>query len=159
MFDLILDLPVHALVVHAVVVLLPVGALGAAAIAVVPRWRERFGWAVLGIQAAALASVPVALKSGYELRDRLGATGTVAEQIEDHRGYAVLVLYPAIAMLVVTAALFFLHRAGRTGLLMKVVAGLTVVVALATTVQVSIAGHLGSTAVWSCTIGSDACKQ
>lgn len=158
MFDLILGLPIHALVVHVVVVLLPVGALGAVAMAVVPRWRERFGWAVLGVQAAALLSVPVAMKSGYELRDRIGATGVVAEQIEDHRGFAVLVLYPAIALLVVTVALFFLHRAGRTDALIKVVAGLTVVVALAATVQVTIAGHLGSTAVWSCTIGSDACQ-
>jgi hypothetical protein len=159
MFDLILGLPVHAFVVHVVVVLLPVGALGAAAIAVVPRWRDQFGWVVLGVLAAALVSVPVAMQSGYSLRDRLGATGVVAEQIENHRGYAVLVLYPAIALLVLTTALFFLHRAGRTDVLMKVVAGLTVVAALAATVQVGIAGHLGSTAVWSCTVGADACKQ
>ena len=43
MFDTIDGLPVHALVVHAVVVLLPLALLGTIAIAVRPAWRARFG--------------------------------------------------------------------------------------------------------------------
>jgi hypothetical protein len=38
------------------------------------------------------------------------------------------------------------------------VAGLAVVAALLAGAAVARAGHLGSTAVWSCTIGSDACS-
>jgi hypothetical protein len=41
---------------------------------------------------------------------------------------------------------------------MTALAVLSVLAAGAATAQVAIAGHLGSTAVWSCTIGSSACK-
>ena len=43
MFDLINGLPVHPLVVHAVVVLLPLAALGTIALAVRPAWRRPYG--------------------------------------------------------------------------------------------------------------------
>lgn len=43
MFDLINGLPVHPLVVHAVVALLPLACLGTLAIAVRPVWRRQHG--------------------------------------------------------------------------------------------------------------------
>ena len=67
MFDTVLGLPVHPLVVHAVVVLVPLSAVGAVAIALVPRWRERYGVLVLLLSTAALAMVPVATRSGDSL--------------------------------------------------------------------------------------------
>ena len=43
MFDLINGIPLHPLVVHAVVVLLPLAVLGTIAIALRPSWRVRYG--------------------------------------------------------------------------------------------------------------------
>ncbi|NQU36171.1 MAG: cytochrome b5 domain-containing protein, partial [Actinobacteria bacterium] len=43
LFDTVNGIPAHVLVVHVVVVLLPVSALGALAIAAVPRWSAQFG--------------------------------------------------------------------------------------------------------------------
>ncbi len=57
MFDQINGLPVHALVVHAAVVFVPLLVLGAIAYAVVPRWRPRVGWAVVLLAIAAPAAV------------------------------------------------------------------------------------------------------
>ena len=161
MFDTFRGLPVHALVVHAVVVLVPLGALGVVAIAVVPPWRQRFGVAVLAILTAGLVAVPVATRSGKPegaLLHRLHASGVVAKQIQHHQNMGKLVIYPTIALWVLAVVLVLLDRRGRTGRPVMVVAVLAVLAAGAATAQVAITGELGSTAVWSCTLGSSACK-
>jgi hypothetical protein len=158
MFDTFRGLPVHALVVHAVVVLVPLGALGVVAIAVVPRWRQRYGVAVLAILTAGLVAVPVAMRSGLDLKDRLHAGGEVAKQINHHEDMGKLVIYPTVALWVLALALVLLDHRGRSGRPVMVVAVLAVLAAGAAAAQVAITGELGSTAVWSCTIGSSACK-
>ena len=158
MFDTVLGLPVHPLVVHAVVVLVPLSALGVVAISVVPRWRERYGVLVLLLSTAALVMVPVATRSGERLEERIDAGGVVARQIADHKQIAELVLWPTLAMWVLAAVLVLLTRRKRAGTAVTLVAALAVVAALLAGAAVVRAGHLGSTAVWSCTIGSDACS-
>jgi len=156
-FDTVADLPVHALVIHAVVVILPLSALGTVAIAVLPRWRERFGPLVaLGVTAG-LALVPVATTSGDRLEDRIDAAGVVKDQIEHHSDWGEKVIWPTLAMWVLVVALVLLSRGGRRGSLVTVLAVLAVLAAAATAATVGWTGHLGSTAVWSCTIGSEAC--
>lgn len=164
MFDTVLGLPVHALVVHAVVVLVPLAALGVAAIAVRARWRARYGPLVLALTTTALVMVPVATNSGERLRDRIDAGGVVKDQIESHVAWGYRVLWPTLALWVLALALVLMTRPRSTnparpaGQAVKIVAGLALVAAVAAAGTVSLAGHLGSTAVWSCTIGSDACR-
>jgi hypothetical protein len=159
MFDTILGLPVHALVVHAVVVLVPLGAAGVVAMALVPRWRERLGVAVLAVLTVGLVSIPVAIASGKKLEARLHASGVVAKQIRHHREMANLVIYPTVVLWLLAVALVLLSRSERRNRrTVTIVAGLSVLAAAAAAAQVAVAGHLGSTAVWSCTIGSSACK-
>jgi hypothetical protein len=158
MFDTILGLPVHALVVHAVVILVPLSAAGVVAIAAVPRWRERFGTLVLLGSTAALITVPVATQSGEQLEKRIGASGVVARQIEDHKEIGELVLWPTLAMWALAIALVVLARRRAAKGAVTAVAVLAAIAAVVAAGVVVRAGHLGSTAVWSCTIGSDACK-
>jgi hypothetical protein len=158
MFDTILGLPVHALVVHAVVILVPLSAAGVVAIAAVPRWRERFGTLVLLGSTAALITVPVATQSGEKLEKRIGASGVVARQIEDHKEIGELVLWPTLAMWALAIALVVLARRRAAKGAVTAVAVLAAIAAVVAAGVVVRAGHLGSTAVWSCTIGSDACK-
>jgi hypothetical protein len=133
MFDTFRGLPVHALVVHAVVVLVPLGALG-------------------------VVSVPIATRSGHALKNRIHVSGVIAKQVQHHQNMGKLVIYPTIALWVLGVALVMLDRRGRTGRPMMVIAVLAVLAAGAATAQVAITGELGSTAVWSCSIGSSACK-
>ena len=161
MFDTILGLPVHALVMHVVVVLVPLAAAGVVAIAAVPRWRERYGVLVLAIATASLAAVPVATRSGGKLEDRLGAGGVVARQINHHQEWGQRVIWPTLAMWLLAVVLVLMERRGQQGrqdTAVKVVAVLAALAAVAAATAVTITGHLGSTAVWSCTVGSDACK-
>lgn len=158
MFDTILGLPVHALVVHAVVILVPLSAAGVVAIAAVPRWRERFGTLVLLVSTAALVTVPVATRSGEKLEERIGAKGVVARQIDDHKEIGQLVLWPTLAMWALAIGLVLISRRGSSKGAVTAVAVLAALAAIVAAGVVVRAGHLGSTAVWSCTIGSDACK-
>ena len=154
MFDTILGLPVHALVVHVVVVLVPLAALGLIAVAVRPAWRRPYLPVVALLATAGLAAVPVATMSGTKLKERLNAGGVVAEQIHDHERMGRLVIYPTIVMWLLALALLYLDRKATPGKGVTIVAVLAIVGAIAAAGQVTITGHLGSTAVWTCTIGT-----
>ncbi|SBT54246.1 DUF2231 domain-containing protein [Micromonospora narathiwatensis] len=153
--DTVNGLPLHPLVVHAVVVLLPLAALGVVALAVRPSWRGRFGVLVVAIAALATAAIPLATDSGESLERRVGDPGQHAELGDT-------LLWFALPLLVVAVALVWLHRrasrpgggateAVRTsgrGVLGVVVAVLAVVVAAANLVQVYRVGDSGAKAVW-----------
>ena len=158
MFDLINGLPVHPLVVHAVVVLLPLATLGTLAIALRPAWRRPYGLLVVGCTAVATALIPVATSSGEALEERVGNPGEHAELGDQ-------LIWFAIPMLLLAAALWWLDRraasadgvsAGRTTSVttMRAVAALAVVAALATTVQVYRVGDSGARAAWGDQVSS-----
>ncbi len=164
MFDTIFGLPVHPLVVHGVVVLLPVAALGVIAIALVPNWRRRYGVLVVLVAAGATAAVPVATQSGRELAERVG-------EPERHADLGSMVIWYAVPMLLLAAALVWLDRrqappargyaasagARNTGTMVRtstqsrlvlVVAGLAIVAAVGAATIVVLTGHAGSKAHW-----------
>ena len=157
MFDLINGLPVHPLVVHAVVVLLPLACVGTIAIAVRPAWRRRYGVLVVACAAAATVLIPVSTSSGEELEHRVGDPGVHAELGDQ-------LIWFAIPLLVLSALLVWLDRraavagddeaprdAGRAG---QVVAVLALVAAVATSVQVYRVGDSGARAAWGDQVSS-----
>ncbi|MFE9692617.1 DUF2231 domain-containing protein [Micromonospora sp. NPDC005806] len=153
--DTVNGLPVHPLVVHAVVVLLPLAALGVVALAVRPSWRGRFGVLVVLIAALATAAIPLATDSGENLERRVGDPGRHAELGDQ-------LIWFALPLLVAAVALVWLHRRAarrvedptgtrRTsgpGVVGVVVGVLAVVVAAANLVQVYRVGDSGAKAVW-----------
>jgi hypothetical protein len=88
-FDTIAGLPVHALMVHVPIVLIPLSALGAILIAARPKALRLFGVAtVIAAVVGALASF-VAKYSGQELAGRVGWP---QEHVDPLAGVAYLVL-------------------------------------------------------------------
>ena len=77
MFDTIFGLPVHALVVHAVVVLVPLCALGVVVCAISETWCERLATPVLVLLTVTVPAAFVAKLSGEELKDRLPANSQI----------------------------------------------------------------------------------
>ncbi|MEO9326076.1 DUF2231 domain-containing protein [Nocardioides sp. C4-1] len=165
MFDLINGLPVHPLVVHAVVVLLPLAVLGTIAIALVPRWRTRYGHLVVACAAVATVLVPVATSSGEALEKRVGDPGEHAELGDQ-------LIWFALPLLVLVLALVVLARraekssptggsteepsptpAGGRGLV-TALAVLAALAAVATGVQVYRVGDSGARAVWGDQVSS-----
>ena len=150
MFDLINGLPLHPLVVHAVVVLLPLAALGTIAIAVRPGWRRTYGWLVVGVTVVAAVFLPIATSSGEALEERFGSPGEHAEMGD-------ALIWFTLPMLVIVAALVWFDRRPNPkvdGRLLKALPVLAVVAALACSVQVYRVGDSGARAAWGDRVGS-----
>ena len=99
-------LPLHPLVVHFVVVLLPVASIGALLTAVWPAVRRRFGWLTVAAAAVATALVPVAVSTGETLETGLGGGNPL---IDRHQALADLMIWWALGLTVAVAALMILH--------------------------------------------------
>jgi hypothetical protein len=150
-------LPLHPLVIHAVVVLLPLSAVAAVLIAVRPAWRRRYGSPVAVLTVLGVAAVPIAQLTGRQLAARLA--GLQNPLIDRHTRLGETLLPYAIVFGVLVLTLVLLGRLAdrrlpgtvhprRWRLLLVALAGLTVLSAVLTTVQVVRIGHSGATAVW-----------
>jgi len=145
-FDTINGLPVHPLVVHAVVVLLPLAIIGTIAIVVKPAWRVSYGPLVVAVSAAAVVLCPVATSSGEALQSHVGNPGEHAELGDQ-------LVWFALPVLIFSAVLVYLarrspdRRPGPTWL-PTAVAVVAVVASLACAVQVYRVGDSGARAAW-----------
>ncbi len=156
MFDLINGLPVHPLVVHAVVVLLPLAIVGTILIALRRPWRRAYGPLVVLVAGAAAVLMPVATSSGEALQRRVGDPGKHA-QLGDQLIWFTIPLLVLVLVLVVLDRLEHRRdaRSRRQGLT-TAVAVLAVVAALASGVQVYRVGDSGARAAWGDRVGSSA---
>ena len=146
MFDTVAGLPVHVLVVHAVVVLLPLMSVVTVAVAVRRRWRSAAPWVVLA-DAAVVGLTFVAKESGEVLQKRLGQfTRNVAE---DHGKHGDLLPYFALALVVAAVLVWLTSRSARLVPVAVAVAVLTGVGALWWTY---LTAESGARAVWGDTV-------
>ncbi|MBP2333997.1 hypothetical protein JOF41_000175 [Saccharothrix coeruleofusca] len=158
----VFGLPAHPLLVHAVVVLLPLSAVGATAVALVPRWRQRYAWPLLGLTLLGVGAVPAAQAAGDQLYARLAALENPLIQRHAELGNDLLPFAlgfgVAVVALLVADRLADRERAAsaedgtevpRTWRRAAVVLSVLVVAAgAAATVQTVRIGHSGSTAVY-----------
>lgn len=167
MLDVVAGLPVHPLIVHATVVLVPAAALAVALAAVWPRFR-RWAFALPALLTlAALALTPLSERSGEALEERVGETPLVETHAELGEGLLVWVLPLA---LVAGALLWIAVRERRAAAAAGAGTGtagagargaaparwITVTLAVAalvlaggTIAQTVAIGHSGATAAWS----------
>jgi len=146
--DTIFGLPIHPLVVHAVVVLLPLACLGAIAIAARFSWRERFGTLVLVVAVAASVAVPVATQSGESLAGRVGEPERHVELGEMLKFYVIPWLLLLIAMVWFSRSSIAARNypTQRWFLALRIA---VILMSVASIVGVVLAGHSGSQAVWT----------
>jgi hypothetical protein len=152
MFDTIFGLPLHSLVVHATVVVVPAAALVVGLASLWPRFRRWAGVLPLLASVAALVLVPVSVQSGQSLKTRVGSSLLVDRHETLGRG-----LLPwAVVLTVGAGGLFWLRR--RSPMLTRVdlagalatvaVTVMSLVGAVGASVQVSDRSS-GADAVWS----------
>jgi len=153
-FDQISGLPVHALIVHATVVFVPLLALGAIVYALVARLRPRIGWAVLLLAIIAPICAFVAMQSGKALRERVlarGVSGRGAQIINEHMGFGTLTFWFTLALGVASLVMLAVTMRKERSLPRAVDLGLaviTVALAVITGYYVFRTGDSGATAVW-----------
>jgi hypothetical protein len=166
-FDTIFGLPVHALVVHATVVIVPTAALSVALTAGSARFRRWAGFLPLLLSVIAVILVPISTSSGEALEKRVGHS----DLVEKHAHLADGLLLPVLVLALAAIALYWVHlkeqavnttsnwatqAAERTGgpgrpgtATMAAICLVAAVGVIATTVQVARIGHSGAEAAWS----------
>lgn len=153
-FDTVLGIPLHPLVVHGVVVLAPLTALLLVLFALTEGLRSRIGVVLPLLASATSAGAFVAARSGEALRERIGGGGDL---VATHVSYAerlpLATLVVAVLAWLEWAAWRRGRRAGEPGSgpggLFRALSLVGVLAALAITVLVVLAGHSGSESVWS----------
>ena len=151
MFDAIGDMPLHPLVVHAVVIGIPLTLLLAVLFAV-PRFRSWARW-VLGVVAVGSAVVTmIARASGPGLAQALGiAPGNpVGDLISRHAQLATQLTWIIVVVAVLAVLNVLLVSRGREQKTVERVLPLVLIVAaLIATIWVIRTGDIGSRAVWN----------
>jgi hypothetical protein len=174
--------PTHVLIVHIVVVLLPLSVLAALLLVAVPATRRAYSLLTLVVAFAACVAVPLAFRTGSELRARLPPSPLISRHVQlAHQ------LLPLAALFGVALAVFVvldvLQRA-RIGRLNEVerrainaapavrqyaenhrllgphrtAAALVVVLAVLTGVQVYRVGDAGAKAAWAGRLSNSAAR-
>ncbi|QNE18006.1 hypothetical protein F1D05_09065 [Kribbella qitaiheensis] len=105
MFERIGDLPLHVLVIHVTVLVLPVGALTAIVFALVPKWRWLLRWPTLLLGLGSLVCAFIAKKSGEAF---VAAVPQLDQLVKVHRDRANLLFLFCIAFAIVAVAAFVL---------------------------------------------------
>ncbi|MCB0905027.1 MAG: cytochrome b5 domain-containing protein, partial [Actinobacteria bacterium] len=119
-------LPLHPLVVHAAVVLIPLSGALALLMVVLPRFSIRFGPLVVVLAWGAVGAALVAKETGEILSELVNKTPRVHTESGD------VMPYFALAQAVLILLLWLADRRGRRGILGMLVALVTVVVVVAT---------------------------
>ena len=140
-------LPIHPLIVHAAVILVPLAAVGALATIFV-RWvRVRYGSLVAVTAVAAALSAIAARLSGEAF---LATMGVPTPRMLAHANWGLIMPWPATALAISTViyVITALRLTGKPTLAYWLSAGITGVLAVATLVLIGLTGHSGAFAVW-----------
>jgi hypothetical protein len=159
-FETILEVPAHALLVHAAVVFVPLLAAAALAYALVPALRDRVGWATALLCVVAPFAAWFATLSGNRLREMLVARNyppEILDQVSTHRAFGDRTLWFAVALAAVSVCQVLLTRGGarrhavpRLGRWAdRVFGALVVALSIGTAYYVFKTGDSGAKAVWT----------
>jgi uncharacterized membrane protein len=160
--DTIGGLVAHPLLVHAPVVLVPLAAIGAVAMAVRPAWFRHFGPVVTVIAGVGAVFAVLATRSGEALEDRYVRSGqTISGTLEDHveLGERVPVIAILFFVLMLLWVMFGRWRRGAevaadattkkpTAWVAAAFAAAVVLAGAGASVVVLTAGHSGAESVW-----------
>ena len=113
MFNTILGVPAHPLLIHAAVVFIPLLIVAAIAYAAFPGLRKRIDWAVVALAVVAPFAALFAKLSGQNLKTRLIdkhiATPTLLKNIAQHNGFGNNTFWWTLALGILTLVLFGYH--------------------------------------------------
>jgi uncharacterized membrane protein len=165
-FEEVLGIPLHPLLIHAAVVFVPLQILAALAYAFVPWARRHAAWAVAALVVVAPGCALLAKLSGDAFRARLVRNKTVGAailtKIDTHRSYGTITVYLTTGLAVLMLIMLLTQRAAAqsssSGLLIEaagsvVIGAVLSVVVLATAVvtgyYIFMTGDTGAHIVWS----------
>ena len=138
-FDTIAGLPVHPLIIHLVVVILPLSAISLILLVFIPSLRKNYSLITLVGLAVSLVASFIAKQSGQALGIRIGTPG-------EHAQWGEKVVIVAALLFVSSVAWYLLNE--QKSALTKLVGYVSTILAVAALVVTFLAGHSGATATW-----------
>ena len=141
--DLLFGLPLHPLVVHSAVVLVPLVAFAAIASVILPKFFTRYSKAILLLGVIAQISLFLAKGSGEPFEERLG------KEVERHADFgevAPLAFIPLLALLFIKWWLERLDKKNKS--LQSLLSILLIAAAILALVYIFLTGHSGAESVW-----------
>ncbi|GLY33820.1 DUF2231 domain-containing protein [Kineosporia sp. NBRC 101731] len=165
MFDTVAGLPLHPLIVHASVVMIPIAAITVLGSALSARFRGWAGPVPLLLTAASLVLYPISTESGESLEQVVGHEPLIEKHAELADGLLPWLIVLAVAAVAVTWC-WWRERSERsegrdeqdstTGRVVLVaVAALSLVAAIGTGQQVVRIGHSGAESAWGDTVSGN----
>lgn len=157
MFERFGDLPLHVLVIHVTVLVLPVGALTAIVFALVPKWRWLLRWPTLLLGLGSLVCAFVARQSGLAF---VAAVPELEQLVKVHRARGNLLFWFCVIFAVVVVVAFLLlsgptalasgkgSRQAKSRPLELLVSAAVVVIGVVVIYQTVRTGDAGAKAVW-----------
>jgi uncharacterized membrane protein len=143
-FDLISGVPLHPLLVHASVVLLPLMAVVTPLVVARPTWRPALRWVVIA-DFLVLVAVFATVQAGEALQSRLSQKEG-RPVAEDHGELGDLLTPVALLLFLVALAAVYAIRKG--GILIPAAVVVVSLVGLTAIGMTVVVGHSGATAVW-----------
>lgn len=144
-FDLVFGLPVHPLVVHSAVVLVPLVAIAGIAMSYIPSFSRRYGKAVLILAIIAQLALFASKLSGESFEERLG------KEVERHAELGEIAPFTFIPLLILLYLRWRLDREGATTgspAIRRLISILLVISALVALIYIFLTGHSGADSVW-----------
>lgn len=138
-------LPLHALLLHAAVVLGPLGALTALVYVAVTPWRDVLRWPMLAAALVATGAIVAAYLSGVNLLESRPGLGQ-KPLVQIHQERARVLLWLALGFGAVASVTAWLHP--RSGAVRVLLAVALTASAVAVLIQVVLTGDAGARAVW-----------
>lgn len=143
--DLIFGLPVHPLVVHGAVILVPLVAFAALAMSYWPSFSRRYGGPVLILAGVAQVSLFLAKGSGEPFEERLN------KDIERHADLGEIAPLTFIPLLILLFIRWRMDKSGATvgsPKIRRLVSVLLALAAILALVYIYLTGHSGAKSVW-----------
>jgi hypothetical protein len=138
-------LPLHPLLVHGAVVLVPLVAIGALVMSYLPSFSRRHGKIILGLAIIAQISVFLAKISGEAFEDILN------KSVEKHAELGEIAPFITIPMVVLIYLRWRMDRSGSTFgsvLIRRLTSVALVVASLTSIVFIFLVGHSGAESLW-----------
>lgn len=142
--DEVVGLPLHPLIIHAVVVLVPLAAIGLIVMTTSGSRSKRYSPAVLFVSGLGALAAFTAVLSGQGFSKTLGLSK------EQHFEYGEYLQWVALALFVVTVVLALLDRqsGGHRSRIGTIIVIVGIIVALAAMTLTVLTGHTGAELVW-----------
>lgn len=149
LFGTLGGLPLHPLVVHFAVVLIPLGAIGLMVVSIVPRFRKSYLPLVIGTLGVGAVFAFVAKESGEYLSSSQGKP-------QEHAALGDVLFPASVGLVALAVTLWLFTRSERPVMHVRAAVVISIIGAIAVTALTFVVGHSGATATWGSSINSAA---